>query len=224
MPNLYASTDALRDRMGIPAGDDREAALAEIIEGASRWVDEQTGHRFYTATETRYYSIKMPIEGQFQDLDASERPWPGRAPTRLAIDDFVSVTQVATDEDGDGIYERVWAATDYWVGPRNAPNMRQPYRYINRNLSTGRYLFPYWEESTSVTGEAGFCTDVNRPTNIRELTLMVAELMARPVADLMVSGAQSYRIGQDLEVTVGVDQLPSAGRAILDYYRGMQIL
>src|ERR1051325_9296483 len=107
MANLYATVAQLMDRMCIPTDDDREASLSEILEGASRWVDEQTGHRFYSSTETRYYSVRIPSDLPYRDLDASERPWPGLAPARVEIDDFLSVTQVATDEDGDGTYERI---------------------------------------------------------------------------------------------------------------------
>lgn len=223
--NLYASIDALKDRMGIDADDDREAALTEILEGASRWVDEQTGHRFYVVSETRYYSVRLPPGDLYRDVDASERPWPGSAPARIELDDFVTVTAVATDEDGDGVYERTWTlTTDYWLGPRNAPLNRQPYRYLNRNLATGRYYFPYYEESIAVTGTAGFTTLATRPANIRELTLMVATLMARPVADLTVAGVQQYQIGMELKVTMDEGMLPDAGKRILEFYRGMQVV
>ncbi len=224
--NLYASLESFCDRLCIPTDDDRTAALTEILEGASRWGDEQTGHQFFTPSvdETRYYSVTIPRDSHWESLDAQERPWPGRAPTRLDIDEWVTVTSVATDEDGDGVYERTWTpTTDYWLGPRNAPNVREPYRYLNRNVATGRYYFPYWEESVAITGRPGYCTLINRPPSIRELTLMVAEIMARPVIDMSLVGVQSYKIGSDLNITMKPEDLPPAGQRILDAYVGLPI-
>lgn len=222
MPNLYATTGDLKDRLSFEEDDSREGVLADLLEAASRWVDEQTGHRFYTATQTRYYGVMMPYDGAFRDLDTSERPWPGRAPLRVMIDDVQSVTVVATDEDGDGTYERTWTVgSDYYLSPRNAASDGKPYRYINRNVSTGRYLFPYWEASVAVTGVFGYCALASRPANIRELTLMVATLMARPVLDMTIVGTQTYKLGQELTVTMDGENLPDMGKKILEYYRAI---
>src|SRR5215468_8521285 len=116
-----------------------------MCEVASRWVDKETGHRFYSTTETRYYNaLDRYLPSQAWAIETLERP--AGSPSRIEVDDVRNVTQVATDEDGDGTYERVWTTPgDYWLGPRNAPSNGQPYKYVNRNAATSRYLFPMWE-------------------------------------------------------------------------------
>ena len=101
-------------------------------------------------TETRYYSPEQRRIGEHGWASYSlgsyvqSQSWgTGYASSRIVIDDAVSVTSVATDLDGDGVYETTWTVgTDYWVGPRNAPARGQPYRTINRNLAVGRQVFP----------------------------------------------------------------------------------
>ncbi len=228
MANEYAAVLDLMDRVNIPLEDPREAALAQVIEAASRWIDRKTTHRFYATTETRYYSAQNRYGRLWDDrqapvsFDTSERPW--GSPARLELDDVLTVSAVATDEDGDGVYEQSWTAvTDYWLSPRNSPANGQPYRYLNRNVATSRFLFPMWEESVSVTGSFGFCTLATRPSDIRELCLMVSELMARPVMDMSVSGVKQYAVDQQFTITAGEDQLPQLGQDIIAHYRGLSV-
>lgn len=224
MANEYANVVDLMERVSIDEADSREGQLLNILEAASRWVDKQTGRRFYLTTETRYYNaLDRTLPSQAWNVDMLERPW--GSPQRIQIDDCTAVTTVATDEDGDGTYERTWTTpADYWLGPRNAPANGQPYRYLNRNASSGRYLFPLWEESIAVTGSFGWCTLANRPADIRELTLMVGEWMAVTLTDLAQPGVQTYNITQQLSVVMAPDVLPVAGQKILDWYRGLGAL
>lgn len=228
MANEYADVIDLMERLNIAENDAREGQLLNILETASRWVDEQTGHRFYLVTETRYYNPQTRNWQAYEfatgwDLAARERPW--GSPSRIEIDDFTSVTSVMTDEDGDGVYERTWdSPIDYWLGPRNAPANGRPYKYLNRNASTGRFLFPLWEESISVTGTCGWCALANRPADIKELTLEVAEVMGTTLTDLSQPGVQTYNISGQLSVVMGSESLPPLGQAILNKYRGMSVL
>lgn len=224
MANAYADTADLMERLGIDTSDSRQTQLANIVEVASRWVDAETGHRFYAATETRYYTANHRWPQTYRwEFDTLERP--GGIPGRVTIDDFLSVTQVATDEDGDGTYERVWTVTtDYWLGPRNAPLKGEPYRYLNRTPATGRYLFPYWEEGISVTGSVGWCALTDCPADIKELTLMVGEVLGTTLTDLSQPGVQTYNITQQLSVSMAPETLPPLGQQILQKYRGISIL
>ena len=224
MANEYADVVDLMERLGIPDSDSREQSLQNIIEVASRWVDAQTGHRFYTVDETRYYNaLDKILPAHAWILETLERPW--GSPQRIEVDDVLSVTQLATDEDGDGTYERIWATPgDYWLGPRNAPARGQPYRYVNRNAATSRYLFPLWEESISVTGTFGWCALASRPSDIRELTLMAAEIMSISLTDLSQPGVSNYTIVGGLTVNMDQGDLPPLGQQILQRYRGISVL
>lgn len=224
MANEYADVSDLMERLNIPDDDVRQGQLQDMIEVASRWVDEQTGHRFYTVTETRYYSaLNRPLPSSAWDIESLERPY--GSPSRIVIDDVLSVTQVATDEDGDGTYERIWSTPgDYWIGPRNAPARGQPYRYLNRNAATSRYLFPFWEDGISVTGTFGWCALADRPADIHELTLMVGEILGTTLTDLAQPGVQTYNITSQLSVVMAPETLPPLGQQILREYRGVGVL
>mgnify|MGYP001017567914 CR=1 FL=1 len=58
----------------------------------------------------------------------------------MNIDDIVTITEIATDEDFDQTYATVFATSDYLVEPINNPRRGWPY---SRLLAIGRYIFPY---------------------------------------------------------------------------------
>ena len=119
--NGYATLDEVRRR--IPhVEDDDNADLESIIEGVSRYIDEnRQGRRFYAASEIRYY---VPTSN---DL--------------VVIDDLLSLTTLKTDEDGDGVFERTWSSSDYLLAPYNASVDGMPYTSIERAFQ-GALLFP----------------------------------------------------------------------------------
>lgn len=234
MAHLYADVDDLMDRLGIPASDARESTLSQAIAAASRWVEQQLGgRRFYVTSETRYYTLEQTgrtSSGMGYGLGYGAGAWSTQSASwgmgsasRIVIDDATSVTSVATDEDGDGTYETAWTVTtDYWVGPRNAPVKGQPYRTINRNLSVGRYGFPWWEDSIKIVGSFGYSTTV--PDEIREVTLAAAELFARDVIEMSIPGVESYSLGTDLKVNMSEADLPMVCQKTLTQYRDTQFL
>lgn len=225
----YIAVDDLKDRLGIPLNDSRESTLKQAADAASRWVDKQTGRRFYATTETRYYSVvwQYPRWGTYGS-SYGDFPWGnperpgggGVAGQHCQIDDFLTVTQVATDGDGDGTYETIWTlGSDYWLGPRNAVADGKPYRFLNRNQVTGRYVFPPYENGISVTGSAGYCTIANLPDQIRELAMLVAMQFSRPVMDMSIPGVSKYALGIDLQVTMEAVEITPFMQTILDDFR-----
>ena len=205
---LYAQLSDLNDRIDV-TDTLRENAWRAVLESASRWVDDITGHRFYASsdidsenpTETRYYAMQGD-------------------PLTLEIDDFLSLTEIVTDANGDGTYEYTWTVTtDYRLGPVNAPAKGRPYTTIHRATHAGRYWFPGYPNSVKVTGNFGYCTLAALPPQITTLTLMVAEQMGRSMLDLNLPGINSYQVGPDLRVVMGKDELPLMARKIIDLYR-----
>lgn len=220
----YAETALLRDRLNIDS-DERDLALGQVLDAASRWVDNQTRRRFYATTETRYYTARWRYPHSDSHGMGGDFPWGnperpgggGFAGQHIAIDDFMSVSAVATDDDGDGVYETTWTVgTDYWLGPRNAVVDGKPYRSVNRNQVTGRYVFPPYENGIQVVGSAGFSAAV--PDPIRDLTLTVAEIMARPFLDMSIPGVQTYKFGDQLSLSMKTEDLPPLAKLTLDQY------
>lgn len=222
----YCDVRDLEDRLGIAFTDTREGVLQQAVTAASRWVEKQTARRFYTVAETRYYSARWHYPRMGYGMAGfGEYPWGnperpnggGVAGQHLAIDDFVSVSAIASDDNGDGTFPSTWTVgRDYWLGPRNALADGKPYRSVNRNQVTGLYVFPPWENGVSVTGACGYSATV--PDPIRELSLWVAMLLARPVMEMSIPGVKSYTLTSDISVTMSPEELPEAMRAILVQY------
>lgn len=212
----YAPTADLLDRLGISIGDDREGLLSDILEASSRWVDKETARTFTaSAAQTRYFtagSQRFYIDGWTMQNPS----WGAQQSVR--IDDLLTLTSLKTDDDGDGVYETTWTvATDYWLGPRNAIVKGEPFRSINRNRAVGRYSFPAWENGVSVTGTFGYSAVV--PSQIKMVTLEVASILSKQLLDISVPGAQVYKLGTELSVTMDGDNLPAWARRILHEYR-----
>ena len=94
------------------------------IATASRMIDDYCGRFFYQdgtsiAPATRYYTP--------QDFYT------------VAVDDFVSLSEIATDDNFDQLYQTIWTATDRMFEPVNNPSRGWP---LNRILAVGAYVFP----------------------------------------------------------------------------------
>jgi len=188
--------------MGI-TGEERDYAVDRVLDGASRWVENVLGRRFYTtaADETRYFT--------------SVYYWQLCPP-----DDILSVTMLSTDNSGLGLYETTWTAgVDYYLGPANAIADGMPYTEINRLSNTGRFSFPAYRDGVRVTGKFGYCTIDNCPPGIRDLTMMVAESTGQSVLDLAMPGVQNYKLGNELTVTVSGRNLPPIARLLIDQFK-----
>ena len=230
MANSYATHTELMNRLGIEENDPREGIFIDVLEAASRWIDKVTERRFFAVSETRYYTLCYPYTNGGIYID---------------IDDVLSVTTLQTDNNGDQVFETTWTSgTDYWLSPRNALVNNQPYTRINRNSLTGRFYFPGYEYGIAVTGSFGYSTLANRPSNIRELCLMVASRMVGPQlvgvpslsgstgsSALVVPGVQEYRIGTELQVKmatasdlIALADLPVSGQNIVNLYKRQSLV
>lgn len=112
--NGYATLAEFKARYYAGSSSTTDDTVVEnVIEAVSRWIDHFCNRRFHTTSsdETRYFTA------EFDDL-------------LLTNDDIVSITTLATDEDGDRTYETTWAATDYDLEPFNASLDGRPYTRI----------------------------------------------------------------------------------------------
>jgi hypothetical protein len=162
----YCTVEELKSRLGITdTSDDFELGLAAA--GASRAIDEITGRYFWRGTGTRTY-IPESI-------------------SRQSLDDLVSVTSLAVDRDGDGVFEETWTqGTDYALevapGKYNAAAKGEQWPYTAAVVITGGRLFPYvwmWShlDRIQVTGVFGWPAV---PLNVKNAAI--------------IAGAQIFRI------------------------------
>ena len=121
--NGYTTLNEVKSALNLD--DSMENAGIELaIATASRMIDDYCGRFFYQdgtalVPATRYYTP--------QDFYT------------VAVDDFVSLSEIATDDNFDQTYGTVWGATDAMFEPVNNPSRGWP---RNRILAVGSYVFP----------------------------------------------------------------------------------
>lgn len=170
MANEYATLAQLKARLGIGDMAD-DSVLTEVLEAVSRQIDDHCHRRLYAAAETRYYTASSP--------------------ELVIVHDFVTVTTLKTDDDGDRVYETAWTATDYDPEPPNAAVLGRPYYQI-RARDTKSFTSEY--RGVELTASFGYAATT--PPVIREACLL-----------------QAARIFRRREVPFGILGLPEAGTA-----------
>lgn len=172
--NGYATLVQFKQRVGIDTTDaNRDTDIELIIQAASRKIDQHCGRVFYagTAGVARYFKA----QGIY----------------RVYTDDFTAITELATDDNGDGTHENTWAATDYIKLPVNAP-FGWPYTYIETSVY-GNYTFPRGlTNGVKITGTWGW-TAV--PDEVREACLLIGNrLWQRKAAPFGVAGSNEFGV------------------------------
>ena len=179
---LYATVQALKSRLGLPATDtasDYELHLACFA--ASRMVENYTQRVFWRGTsQTRTftpkdaYCLRLPV-----------------------FNDLVSVTTLKTDATGDGTFETTWAASDYQlhpVNPGSAPETR-PYTRID---AVGTRTFPLptavlaRSDRVEVTGVWGWPAV---PYSVRQSALITAAELYRAKSTFEAQGGYEEMAG-----------------------------
>jgi hypothetical protein len=136
--NGYATLAELKSSLTINDSDD-DALLELAITSTSRMIDDFTG-RFFYANGT----VGSPVIRYYTPND----PW------TLAVDDYVSISEIATDDNFNQTWSTVWAASDFLKEPVNNSLRGWPY---TRLLATGRYVWPYYlPQACKVTGVWGW--------------------------------------------------------------------
>jgi hypothetical protein len=160
--NGYATLADVKAAARIPSSDTIDDALLELsIESSSRDIDAYTERVFYSTGATAVARVYIP-----QDVYLVE------------TDDIISVTTIKSDTSGDGVFDQLWASTDFQLEPLNgrAGGIDTPFTRIR---AVGEYLWPVYEPrnvnanqaGVEVTGVFGFATI---PTAIRQATILAS--------------------------------------------------
>lgn len=148
--------------------------IGTLIAACSRLIDDYCRRRFYASTQTRLYSAPSaayPFYNQMGMITYS-----ATRPPRILVDDLLTVTSIATDEDGDRVYELSWAATDYDLYPANNPADGLPYWEI-RTAINGTHRFPFTPLGIQITGSWGF--SATTPPLVKEACLAQVGMFMR---------------------------------------------
>ena len=186
--NAYVTLDLLKSGAVLNvtgAGDD--GRLLMLLESVSRQVDAYCNRHFFTLRR-----------GVALDGDGS---------TALRIPDLVSVDRdgLATDEDGDRVFESVWEASDYLLHPANADpegghDLSSPYTWVMVDTEAGsRSVFTAGMRRVRIAGEWGYWRRMRRATE------SVAAAVGAKSSEMTVSGGKDVEAGHTL--LVGSEQI-----------------
>ena len=193
--NEYKAWIAVRGLSGSVGTDTSDDASIEIlIEGASRYLDRETGRKFYadSADVTRYYSTDDSECVKIDDLSA--------APTSVAI-----------DQSGTRSYTIISAAS-YDLMPFNALADGFPYNEI-RIAPSSLYFFPTFLKGVQVIGKIGF---PSVPTDIKEACLAIAQNTY--AARSGQSGGGRITV-TNAGVVIRPEEVPAMAQKIISHYR-----
>jgi hypothetical protein len=191
----YATLAEFKSSIGITDTTD-DTPLQSCLDAADQlinnYVDTKVGFG-QTASQTRYYTADR--------FDF------------VLTDPIVSVSQLATDINGDGTYSQVWTSNDYVLAPRNAALDSRPYTEIDTSpFSNADYNFPVGYLEVKVTGVFGW---PSVPAAVKQAALIQAgAIWSSRTAPFGVIGSQD--LGGVLRMSAALH--PEA-RVLLEPYR-----
>ena len=171
--NGYCSLQEIKAALRITDSID-DSLLETAVESASRLVDGFAGRNFYSnGSATRYFTPEDSIVCE--------------------IDDLISLTRLEVSADLDGVFDQVWAATDYQLEPLNGRADGLTGWPATRIRAVGDFVFGtnIGEASVKVIGTWGWS--------------------AAPVAIKQATIIQGSRIFKRLDSPLGVLSAPDLG-------------
>jgi hypothetical protein len=156
----YAKLSDLKGRLGV-TNNEHDARFTTALMVASAGVDGFCHRQFNLAGS------------------ATARKYRPGAHQLCVVDDFVSISSLATDESNVGSFGTVWSATDYELYPLNGvvdgvPGF--PFWRIGATFQQGRRFPCYHRATVQVTALWGWAA---LPAAVPEATLIVAEEIAQ---------------------------------------------
>ena len=185
------------------SGSEDDGRLLMLLESVSRQVDAYCNRHFFA------HRAAMVFDG-----DGS---------TALRIPDLVSVDTdgLATDDDGDRLFEVAWDESDYLLHPANADpagghDLASPYTWVLTDTEAGaRSGFPAGTRRLRIAGEWGYWR------RLRPASESLSGALEAGDSEIDVSGGSDVEAGHTL--LVGSEQIYVRGRTAnkLDVLRGV---
>ena len=198
----YISLDSLKAMLRDETASD-DISYRRVLESTSEQIDNWCHRAFRPVLAARVYTPKYA--------------------SRIDVNDLLSVTALATDENDDLVYEVTWASTDYALEPFNAALDLVPYKRISTKIN-GRYVFPLSPQSTQITGKWGYLERLETlPSSLSSAITATATTLALNSGNdvdildtLLIDSEQLYVTGlatDTLTVVRGVNGTTAAAHA-----------
>ena len=189
----WIAVRGLAGSVGTDASDD--TVIEILIEAASRYIDRETGKRFYlnATDETRYYTVDDTYE--------------------VSIDPLGTITSLSVDYNAVRSYTAL-VATDYDLLPANASLDGYPYTSIAINTVTSGAYFPTGRNGVKVVGKFGWPAC---PTDIKEATLAIAQSLNGTRSGQTSGGKVTVTAAG---IVIRPEDVPSFAQKIIQHYRG----
>lgn len=192
----WIASRGLSGTVGSDTSDD--TVLSSLLEAASRYVDNQTGRRFYQdASDTDYY-----YSGQDEM-------------SRVMLPDFASITTVSVDYTDTRTYTAL-TATDFDTLPDNAAAEGLPFTGLEvAPTSLTASYFPDWRKSVKVTGKRGWPAV---PADIRDAVLAICESLNSNRSGQSSSGKMTITAAG---IVIRPEDVPPFAHKVIQQYRKM---
>lgn len=188
---------------------------------------DHTGGENYSSTEDVVHeaildAVSQAVNGYcsraFYSLSATTRYFTALWADVLQVPDLVSVTTLATDENGTGTYNRTWATTDYMLYPFNASDSdpAMPYTQIRMDTRTpgDGWAFPVGiPKGVKVVGTWGWPAV---PAAVKEVTLLESLRLLQ-----QLQGPNGVVASSELGAMIVLPQLHPTSKMLLMPYRRM---
>ncbi len=183
--NLYTDLDQWERRFSydVDVGAADRTELEQVIQTASRDVDDACGTHFFTETATRIFD--------------------GSGLSILVIPDLVAITSLKLDEDRDRVFETTLDPTDYWL---SRPNHERPYSELPRRLVTldvvnGAFSrFMRQEQLAQIAAEWGYTNTSGDTEVVAGETVQDSTEQDATQLTLDVNDGTEFSIGQMLKI------------------------
>jgi hypothetical protein len=215
----YCTLEELRRSLyaTIPTADDSlDDVLAVVITDASRTVDalcNVPAGTFVGRTETRRFDVSPYRVGTTIYVNDWGETWQGTA--YVTVPPLLSVSSLATDADGNGVYEVAWTeGVDFVLDPGDGP----PYRRVALREPTARYGFPSGQRRVQIAGVWGASAAVPEP--IRRATILLAtRFWKRPEAPFGIVGSVETGVASIGQADPDVVMILKQGGFMTDFSR-----
>lgn len=170
----YITVEEAKTELRITDTED-DVRLAKAVTRVSRIWDalcDRYDNEFAASDKVFYYDVIAPnyAEGILDPIALGGFQI-GQTPTWSAksiyTDEFLTLNSLKTDNDGDGVFETTWAATDYLLYPLNDP--RKDEIMVAPN---GRYQFPVGYKTVQLSAKFGYSLVVPEPVKLGCLFLL----------------------------------------------------